>query len=49
MLKRWIGETPYFEDLNTPMAPNSDRNVFNRLEVGKPTGQTQSESLANLR
>ena len=35
MLKRWIGETPYFEDLNTPMAPNSDRNVFNRLEVGK--------------
>ncbi len=35
MLKRWIGNTPYFEDQNTPMAPNSNQNVFNRLEVGK--------------
>ena len=35
VLKRWIGNTPYFEDLNTLMAPNSNQNVFNRLEVGK--------------
>jgi len=35
MLKRWIGDTPYFEDQNTPMTPNSKQNVFNRLEVGK--------------
>ena len=35
MLKRWIGNTPYFEDQNTPIAPNSNQNVFNRLEVGK--------------
>lgn len=35
MLKRWIGDTPYFEDQNTLMAPNSKQNVFNRLEVGK--------------
>ena len=42
MLKRWIGNTPYFEDQNTPIAPNSNQNVFNRLEVGK-TYRTNSE------
>lgn len=35
VLKRWIGNAPYFEDLNTLMSPNSKQNVFNRLEVGK--------------
>jgi hypothetical protein len=31
----WVGTTPYFEDLNSPLTQNSEDFTRNRLEVGK--------------
>ena len=35
-LSSWIGQTPYFEDLETKVSPNSNANVKNRIEVKVP-------------
>ena len=32
-LSSWIGQTPYFEDLETQISPNSIVNVENRIEI----------------
>ena len=35
-LVSWIGETPYFEDMQTRQSPNSQSNVRNKLQVNVP-------------
>ena len=34
-LVSWVGTTPYFEDLESPMTPSSNNFTRNRIEVGK--------------
>jgi len=34
-LSSWVGDTPYFEDLHSPLSPDSDSFTRNRLEIGK--------------
>lgn len=36
ILKSWVGETPYFEDLFVTQSSDSAKGVRNRVEVGKP-------------
>lgn len=41
-LASWIGKTPYFEDFQTKVSANSDKNVKNRLELNVPYKENEN-------
>lgn len=41
-LASWIGKTPYFEDFQTKLSANSDKNVKNRLELNVPYKENEN-------